>query len=108
VAAKDRARGKDFERWVGKALGGKRRHSGFGGGADCDDVPFAVECKAYEQLQLRTARILAVFKNNWGPKDMSKSWMVMPSGPTIMLSGEQDSMFKPEALLRDGGGNQND
>ncbi len=53
-------------------------------------------------------RILAVFKNNWGPKDMSKSYMIMPSGPTIMLSGEQESWFKPEALLRDGGGNQHD
>ncbi len=54
MARRDQQRGKAFERWVGKALGGRRRWSDAGGGSDCDDVPFAVECKAYDQLQLRT------------------------------------------------------
>ncbi len=53
-------------------------------------------------------RVLAGFKNNWGPMPTSKAYMVMPSGTTIMLSGETDSYFTAEALLREGGGNQND
>ena len=58
MAAKDRARGKAFERWVGRALGGRRRLSHERGTADCEDVPFAVEAKSgYGKPQLPAAWI---------------------------------------------------
>jgi len=59
VAAKDKARGKAFERWVAAKVGARRRRSGEGlafddivtdnGGA----LPISFECKTYAQLQLR-------------------------------------------------------
>lgn len=66
MAAKDRARGKAFERWVAGKLGARRRHHGEGfhryGGllvhddiveADGDALPVSFECKTYATLQLR-------------------------------------------------------
>ena len=53
MAAKDRARGKQFERWVAKKLGGRRKLSAEGGGVDNVGVPFGVECKSgYGKPQL--------------------------------------------------------
>lgn len=58
MAAKDRARGKAFERWVGRKLGGRRRLAYERGTADCEDVPFAVEAKSgYGKPQLPAAWI---------------------------------------------------
>lgn len=56
MAAKDRARGKAFERWVGARLGGRRRLSHERGNADCDGTPFAIEAKSgYGKPQLPAA-----------------------------------------------------
>jgi|ERR1043166_373857 hypothetical protein len=59
MAAKDRARGKAFERWVAAKLGARRRRAGEG--LAHDDIveesgfalPISLECKTYAQLQLR-------------------------------------------------------
>lgn len=59
MAAKDRARGKAFELYVGRLFGGRRRTNGERGGFDdCVPVegglmPVSIECKAYAVPQLR-------------------------------------------------------
>lgn len=60
MAAKDSARGKAFELYVGRLFGGRRRRNGEGVGFDdCVDengfeLPISIECKAYSVVQLKT------------------------------------------------------
>lgn len=69
MAAKDRNRGKAFERWVANRLGWRRRSHGEHGGYD--DVvlpdgrlaPVSIECKTYAVLQLREAWIEQAKRN---------------------------------------------
>jgi hypothetical protein len=69
VAAKDRARGKAFERWVAARLGGRRRRQGEG--LDFDDIvelnggamPISFECKTYAALQLRQSWVEQAQRN---------------------------------------------
>jgi hypothetical protein len=72
LAAKDRARGKAFELWVGRKFGGRRRTNGERGGFDdCVPVeggllPVSLECKTYATLQLRPVWIEQAIRNAAG------------------------------------------
>ena len=72
MAAKDRARGKQFERHVGRIFGGRRRRAGEGlEFDDCVEIdgsklPVSLECKAYSVLQLRQAWVDQAIRNSGG------------------------------------------
>ena len=104
AAAKDRARGKSFERWVAGRLGWRRRTHGERGGFD--DVvlvegglaPVSIECKAYAVLQLRTADINQAKRNAagrpWALVQRPRGWR----SPVVTID-----WFFFEALLRGAG-----
>lgn len=82
MAAKDIARGKALERFVGRLFGGDRRGHQTGGRefSDCRDTPIAFECKAHEGLQLRTSWIEQARRNAaregkpWAVVQRPKGW----------------------------------
>lgn len=78
MAAKDRARGKQFELHVGRIFGGRRRRAGEG--LEYDDcvhvdgslLPVSIEAKAYSKLQLRQEWVAQARRNANG-----RPWVIV-------------------------------
>lgn len=109
MAAKDRARGKTFERWVAAKLGARRRRSGEG--LAFDDIveesgfalPVSFECKTYAQLQLRQAWVDQALRNAG-----SRPWAIVqrPKGSqTVYATIDFEFLL---ALLQAWGWNKDD
>jgi len=100
MAAKDRARGKAFERWVAAKLGARRRRMFEGLGFD--DVveengallPVSIECKTYATLQLRQSWVDQA-KRNAG----KRPWAIVqrPTGGQVYATVEFEFLL---ALLQ--------
>lgn len=95
MAAKDRARGKQFERWVAARLGYRRRRSGETANGHDDNVmpdgslaPISIEAKTYAVLQLRTEWVQQARQNAgdrpWAIVQRPKGW----SRPVVTIDFE--------------------